>query len=259
MKRILILLLTLILVLSMTACGEDDTKTTTAATSTPETTAQETTVPETTVPETTVAETTVPETTATQTTAAVVDTDSPFDAEAAAAVIGTWKFDLTMTAEQFGLEDDDFSLVCPAAFTFDDQGMFVFGFMTEEMTDTIAYFESYMVTYMTDLMYKQFSDQGISKEDADTAFKTEYNMTIAQYAEETVNAMDVASMFSASTSAGVYYVEDGKLYTGAAYGDAMEINNITVEGDTLTLVDTNDPDSWASMGVTLPLSLTRVK
>lgn len=264
MKRFFILLLTLALTLSMAACGGDDAKTTTAATTAAETTVQETTVPETTVsettvPETTVPETTVPETTAVETTAAEIDPNSPFDQEAAAPVIGTWKFQLTMTAEHFGLDDDDFTLVCPAAFTFDDRGQFAFGYLTDEMGDIIASFKSYMISYMTDLMYKQFSDQGLSKEEADAAFLSQNNMTIAAYCEKTVNGMNIENMFSAASSTGVYYVKDGKLYTGATYSKYMEVNNITAEGDTLTLLDTNDPDSWAAMGVELPLTLTRVK
>ncbi len=88
---------------------------------------------------------------------------------------------------------------------------------------------------MTDTLYDQFAASNISKEKADEMMRAQYSMSVAEYAQTAVQALDLGKLLTESGFTGVYDVEDGRLFIANDWSSEMSDCQITVDGDALTM------------------------
>lgn len=239
LKKVLLLLLAAVMTLCLMACGNDNAP-------------QETTEPPT---ESTTEPSTEPATEPEETTEPPTE-PLVFDAEAAASLLGAWELEVSISAVDMGIEGFDYTLTYPMQFVFGEDG--IFSTVVEAEAATAA-FQDAFTTYLVESLYAEFANQELDKEAANEAMKEQYDMTVEEYAADLVSQMGMEKMFESmsTTSTSEYYVRDGKLYSPIGGGE-YEIETFTVEGDTLTFVDSNVPEVWEMLGVPFPATFTRV-
>lgn len=185
------------------------------------------------------------------------DTTPVFDPAAAAPLIGDWHIDFFFHGADIGIEGFDADMVLPMVFHFGEDGTYTITLDREAAEESAKQFQNALKEHMVEMMYSEFTDQGLDREAADEAMQTRYQMTVEEFAAQSVEQMDLTSLFDTMNSAAAnYYVQDGKLYTAQGGGD-YDISDFTVSGDTLTLLNTTDETMWTDMGVTMPAKLTR--
>lgn len=157
-------------------------------------------------------------------------TDPRFTTAACQGLFGTWEGAYTMTGEMMGdptLPDMPVIL----GITFHNDGTFE---ESVRMADKQGYAQL-LKAYYIDALYAEFEGQyGMTKEEADQAMLAAYGMDVEAYAEVMAAAIDWDAMLAAGEHEGVYYVADGKLYSGAEW-DTLEEEELRLEGNTLTL------------------------
>lgn len=160
-------------------------------------------------------------------------TDPRFTTASTKDLQGKWFMEVPLTGEAMGIED--FPGEAPVNFIMDfcnDGNVNI----SVEVTDG---FIDAMVAYSVDMTYAEFAAQGVDKETADAAFQQTSGMTIQEYLKQEMEKVDFnamyASLFEAAGLGGVYYVEDGLIYTGSNWDDEMEPSAYTLEGDSLTI------------------------
>ena len=158
-------------------------------------------------------------------------------------LIGTWSLDYDladMLAGEMGEEYADFNspLVMSICFEFKEDKTFT---MYGEPESFKANFNTWLdefLAYSTTMMYDMFAEQGLSQEDADTAFETTYGTSIEDYLREVFEAeVNVDDLLSEMTTSGKYDTSGNKLYM-AETGEDIDKNTydvFTVSGDTLKL------------------------
>lgn len=160
-------------------------------------------------------------------------TDERFTSASAAPILGKWSGEIEMSGEEIGTDGLVDSLAVVIDFTFGPAGDMK---MEMALKDPDA-FNAAMLKAMEDELYVTFANQGLGKEAADDAMKATYGMTVSEYAAYYVAALDLPGMFELMGIEGVYYVQDGKIYIGLDWEDAMEPSAFTVEGDVLSIED----------------------
>lgn len=160
-------------------------------------------------------------------------TDPRFTTASTKDLQGKWCLEVPLTGEMMDI--DDFTGVAPVNFVLEfgnagDVGISVG--VTDGFIDA-------MVAYSVDTTYAQLAAEGIDKETADIAFQQSYGMSIQEYMKKEMEAVDFeslyATLFDAAGLGGVYYVEDGLIYTGSSWDEEMEGSEYTLDGDTLTI------------------------
>ncbi len=234
MKKLILIALSLGLVLAMTACGSSkDTAETTAAT-TAATTA-----------------TTAPATDKTAPSAS--EPNASFDAAQAAPVIGVWQFQYTIPAETFNLEGFETPLNIQMLYTLSEDATWFITVDWDKTNANIEEFSKSLSTYTCELMYKQFADKNLDKDQANEAMQSQYGKTVEEYVDELIAQTLSVEALSASTpeDSGTYYVEGGSLHLSNPSSSAEEVITFTLEGDTLTLQSSDNP-------LQDPLVMTRI-
>lgn len=171
-------------------------------------------------------------------------TDPRFTTAACQDLFGTWEGEYIMTGEMMGdatLPDMPVIL----GITFHNDGTYT---ESVRMVDKEGY-AKLMKDYYIQALYAEFEGQyGMTKEQADQAMVEAYGMDVEGYAEVMAAAIDWNALLEASSQEGVYYVAEGKLYSGPDW-DTLEEEELRLEKSTLTL-------SVADLGEVV---LTRVK
>lgn len=167
-------------------------------------------------------------------------------------ILGTWVLEVELTGELLGMEDFETDVKLPVAVTFYDDGTMLMGWYEEGMEGAIDELEDDLIAYMCELMYTELEASGYSREQTDELFEQAYDMTMEEYCAEYVESMDLAASM-ASTQEEKDYELDGDVLLV----DGEEIV-IEIDGDTMTFVETNMEDGWATMGITFPAEWTRV-
>lgn len=166
-------------------------------------------------------------------------TDPRFTTAACQGLFGHWEGEYTMTGEMMGdptLPDMPVIL----GITFRNDGTFA---ESVRMKDKEGY-AKLMKDYYIQALYAEFESQhGMTREQADQTMMETYGMDVKAYAEVMAAAIDWDAMLAASSHEGVYYVAEGKLYSGADW-DTLESEALQLEESTLTL-------SVADMGAAL--------
>lgn len=160
-------------------------------------------------------------------------TDPRFTTEATKELQGRWALELPLTEEQVGIPgfsgDDCAYLVAD----FGNDGTLAF---TVQVTDTLT---EALKQATVEAVYEEFEAEGMDKETADEAFELTYGMTIQEYVDQEFGAIDMGELFSSIFGAlnlsGVYYVEDGLVYTGDNWNAEMFGESYTISGDVLTI------------------------
>lgn len=159
-------------------------------------------------------------------------TDPRFTTAQTEAIQGKWGYDMTLTGEEMGLEGFDYTMNCQLQVMFGNDGALNFGMY---IADEEA-FMAYMADYTMATTYAELAAQGLDKEAADALVEETYGMTMEEYIQASLEGISFNSLFEGVFSAlnGVYYMEDGMLYTGTNWALIME-DPCTLEGDTLVI------------------------
>ncbi len=235
MKKLTLIALSLVLVLAMTACGSsnDAAETTTAAT-------------------TAATETEAANIDETESLSSSVESDGSFDAAQAAPLIGSWDFTYEIPAETFGLEGFDSPLAVQMTYTLSEDATWTMALDAEKTQAELAEFTEAICSYTIDLMYKQFAEQNMDKEQANEAMQKQYGMTIEEYVNDSVSKSITPEMLSvnAPEQSGSYYVDGTTLHMQ----NGLYVENVTfsLDGDTLTLQSSDSSDQTM-----YPLVMTR--
>lgn len=227
MKRLLLFLTAIAMLISFAACTAAPAQTEPATATTP-TDTQEVTEPP--------AETAVP----------------VFDPAAAAEVMGTWKVNQILDGEMLGLEGFESQVAFPLVLTFDGDGNMTTGYLEAEMESATQAFTSALKTYHINLRYSQYPD----KATANAETQRLHGMSVEEYVDKLVSAINFTTLFGAFRTTGVYCVEGDKLYIGSRLSSQMEVLTIQATPDTLTLLDSTKADTWE--GMHFPIVLNRL-
>lgn len=160
-------------------------------------------------------------------------TDERFTTAATKDIQGTWAAEMSLPGEYMGVEGFQEELKMEIVLELGNDG-------TMGMSYSVINADSFaaaMETYMIDTMYAESSAAGFDKEETNEAMVEAYGMTVEEYVDALMGEMDLNAVFEAMEINGVYYVEDGKLYTGISWTMELEPSEFTVEGDTLTMAD----------------------
>lgn len=242
MKKLLSLFLCAVLTLCLAACATQKTPAPTDGTDDPtqiSATAEPTQAP--TQAEETPTELTMPD----------------YDAALAQELVGTWRLDSRISGQDMGIEDFDTDILLPLLFTFNADGSYSLGYVESELDASLDQFYQALLANMADTMYATMAENDLDKETADAAFQEAYGQTIEEYCQSVVDSLGISDAIKGLAYTGTYSVENGTLYTGNQNGLGVEADAFTVSGDTLTLSSTGSPDTWKSIGVTMPVEMTR--
>lgn len=251
MKKLSALLLALVMVFALAACGNGTPAETTAPTEpTTEPTTVATTEPTT---EPTTEATTEP---TTEPTVDLKSLDYPMDPEQAEPFFGTWETIISMDGTELGLEDFETPLDVVLTFTFDEDGILTTGLNSEKTQESLDTFKNDFSEYMTQALYAQFEEQGLDADAAEESMKAAYGMSIAEYVTAIMDTFTVDAMFGDLDEARRYKVEGDQLFTYDLEAGETALT-FEMDGDTLTLDSTEEPTEDSMY--TFPITLTRAE
>ncbi len=158
-------------------------------------------------------------------------------------LVGTWSLEYDMASLLAGELGDDFAdfnapLPMTICFEFKEDKTFTMYGESESFKASFNTWLDEFLTFSTDMLYTQFSESGMSKEDADAAFEEQYGMSISDFMRQSVEeSMDLDALLDEMTTTGKYETSGNKLYM-AEEGEDIDKNAydvFTVSGDTLKL------------------------
>ena len=160
-------------------------------------------------------------------------TDPRFTTAATKELYGKWVMEIPFDGERMNMPDFPEGAAMNINMFFGNSGEF----NTETtVTDNFA---ELLVQYTTKTLYESFAEQGMDTAAVDSMFESDYGMSVQAYVEQLMGSMNVEQMMSAITDAanidGVYYVQDGQLYTGTSWEEDLVPEGFTLEGDTMTM------------------------
>ena len=185
------------------------------------------------------------------------------DKELTEKIQGSWTLELTMTGDMMGVSEFTGEIALPITITFDADGIMTMHMTEENKAVFTESLETEMYTFMTDMMYSQFEDMGMTREEADAAVQEYYGQTMEELIEElmadVMAELDADELAAEMESSSAYIIKNGKLYTGESTDDldVMECNEIELSGNTLKLLSSNAASTWEDLNLTFPITLTR--
>ena len=185
------------------------------------------------------------------------------DKELTEKIQGSWTLELTMTGDMMGVSEFTGEIALPITITFDADGIMTMHMTEENKAVFTESLETEMYTFMTDMMYSQFEDMGMTREEADAAVQEYYGQTMEELIEElmadVMAELDADELAAEMESSSAYIIKNGKLYTGESTDDldVMECNEIELSGSTLKLLSSNDASTWEDLNLTFPITLKR--
>ena len=185
------------------------------------------------------------------------------DKELTEKIQGSWTLELTMNGDMMGVSEFTGEIALPITITFDADGIMTMHMTEENKAVFTESLETEMYTFMTDMMYSQFEDMGMTREEADAAVQEYYGQTMEELIEElmaeVMAELDADELAAEMESSSAYIIKNGKLYTGESTDDldVMECNEIELSGNTLKLLSSNDASTWEDLNLTFPITLTR--
>ena len=165
-----------------------------------------------------------------------VDHSQKFDAEACAALVGTWEGTVIMNGKDLGVaEYEHMQVTSQYTITIDANGNIVTRYVMNELE-----YMALLVEVYTDVVLNQLRDQfgdEMTKVQLETAFESSYGMTIRQYIKQELAKDPSIKQELDQTVSEVYFVSEGKLYRCANWSALPVAVEFTLEGDTLTMKD----------------------
>lgn len=246
MKKLIALLLCAILVLATAACSAPEQPSETTGPEQMETT-QPTTLPAVTQP-------TVTEPPVTKPVA-----HEKFDLVACKPIRGTWSTTIKLDADLLNLERFTEETSFQLYYSFDKHGQFCAYVDMEEFTDAIDSYEEKVIQHMVDLRYSQYkttmSWKGHSTAKINEMWAAGPEAEARSASTDTIATMNLYHRFLQLTREGLYYVEDGTLFTQLTE-DTFEGTNYVVKGSELTLQAPSNSRLYSSLSVEFPLVFT---
>ena len=175
-----------------------------------------------------------------------LDVDPRFTTAATKDVQGLWSTHVTITGEMLEMEDYIDKLDATLYLELCNDGTAKFSL---EPDDYFAFKEMYR-KMIIDTMYDEFASMGIGQNKANEAMEQTYGMSIEKFADETIESLDLETIFTEFYAEWVYYVEDGLIYMGEfGWSGDFESSDYTLEDDVLviteeTLEEGGDPLVW---------------
>ena len=160
-------------------------------------------------------------------------TDSRFTTAATKDLYGKWVADLDIPSEMLGVQGFEGSLSVQIYIELDNKGTMGLGYTLTNIDE----FNLALADYLEVVLYDELKAAGYDQEEADEALKDELGMTVPEYAASVVDEANFAAVFDALNISGVYYVENGQLFTGISWDTEMSPSEFTLDGDTLTLAE----------------------
>lgn len=174
-----------------------------------------------------------------------LDTDDRFTTAATKELQGKWTSSVPMTASELGLEGFDGVLECALYLEFSNVGDLTMSMGTKNEES----FRADLTDYMIELLYAQFSANGIDAATANQEMITMYGMTTEEYAAATVEMISFDALFASFSMNMCYYVADGQVYIAPTWAAEFEGSNYTLDNgvlviDNLTGIDGVTPTQW---------------
>ncbi len=158
-------------------------------------------------------------------------TDERFTTAATLDLQGKWRCPATITGTMMGMEGLDAAMECEMTMVLGNDGTMTLSFA---MLNAEA-FSAAMNVYMVDLMYQEFTAQGLNRTEADATMKQAYGMTVQEYIDAYMDTVDFGELLAEQTQEYVYYVAEDRLYAGDSWKSEMDPVKFTLAGDTLIL------------------------
>jgi len=162
-----------------------------------------------------------------------LNTDPRFTTASTKHLYGKWSCDVVLTGDMMGLPGYFESLPCTLFYEFGNTGDLI---ATLELHDNLAFIEE-LKRMLSDVTYEALAAQGIKKADADEVMKASYGMTMAEYVDASVEAIDLDDIFGAFTSDMVYYVGQNGIYCCDSWYGEFECSEYTLENGVLIIAD----------------------
>ncbi len=169
-------------------------------------------------------------------------------------LLGTWVVYVYMTEKNTGLPGFQSAAGLPIAFTFQADGTYVQVPYGPEIQAAIGELKQDLHDYMVAKMYATLEADGYTKEAADKAVQETYGMSIQAYAQGKVSEMDLDSLAD-EHGEGKCELKEDKLFLGGR----DETLTIEIDGDTLTILASDDPANWEALFGKFPIELVRVE
>lgn len=186
--------------------------------------------------------------------------------DAGKALYGTWSMDVDLSEElnrQMGDEFADFDgkLVITLKFDFNEDGSFKMYVDSDALKESFAGWMDSFVTFSLDIMYAQFEDMGLTREEADELVQSTYNCTMEEYVRTIMEgSVDIDAMADEMQTEGIWEAKGDKLYMSE--GDKIDVNSFDIfeiSGDTLTLnLPEGATDDSDIPGLSYPYTLKKV-
>ena len=163
-------------------------------------------------------------------------TDPRFTTAATKDIQGLWACEFTMTGEEMGLDSgiiDEVTLRVLIDLCNDGTMVFSVGIPDEEA------FMNQLIDAYTEVLYAEFAAYDMDRAAADEAMKQTYGMGVREYMESTLGSFSfndlLASIYAEMGLGGIYFIQDGILYTGTSWTSAVIEEPYTLTGDTLII------------------------
>lgn len=172
-------------------------------------------------------------------------TDPRFTTAATKDLHGHWTCEVVFTGEMMGMEGYIEELPCTLHYRFGNAGELA---MEVELHDAFAFKET-LKKMTADELYAEYANYGYSKSATDAAFKAELGMTVTEYADAAIEAVDLDMLFSQFTMDGVYYVGENGIYSSLSWYNEFECSTYTLENGVLiidedVLEEGGEPLQW---------------
>lgn len=174
-----------------------------------------------------------------------IHTDRRFTTPSTKHLHGKWYTEVKIPGYMMGTEGYIDELAMTLYYEFGKAGELI---STFELADELA-FKDDMKAMIEEQLYDSLTTQGLSKSQADEAMVATYGMTVKQYADATVEEINMNEFFGIFNLQEVYYVEDGKIYSGLSWTGEMEPSAYKLENDVLIidavkLEEDGEPLQW---------------
>lgn len=164
-------------------------------------------------------------------------TDARFTTASTKDIQGVWTCQVPVDEEMLGIPG--VSTTMDLIIDFQNDGTMAMSVM---LSDEEAFMKTLVETYV-EVMYAEFASYGMSREESDAAMTEEYGMGVQEYIESSFGEISfndmLAAMFEEMGLGGVYYMEDGNLYSGLSWDGTMSEETYTLTGDTLVIDSIN--------------------
>ena len=186
--------------------------------------------------------------------------------ESKKVLYGTWSMDVDISEvlnQEMGDEFAGFDgkLVVTLKFDFNEDGTFKMYADSDALKESFAGWMDSFVAFSVNIMYEEFEEMGLSKEEADELVQSAYSCTMEEYIRLVMeSSLDIDAMVAQMETKGIWETKGDKLYMSD--GSEIDVNRFDifeVSGDTLTLsLPEGATDDSNIPGLSYPYSLHKV-